>query len=408
MKRLLLLVIPIFIYADSLKELIDFAKTKNDLVVSKTLSEISKAKELEARESSYYPTLDVGAYYQRSDDRSPMQPGDTYSGFAKVGVDIYDGGKKSSLVNQAKSELKSATYEKGDMQKSVVLNIVQDFFTIKSLNDTLDAKNEAKKYLQAQLERVEKFYEADVATKDEVDRIQASYDTNIYEMESIKFQILSLKKSLELSVGKSVEDLDDSKFMIPSESGYELAENLKALIAQKEAVVSSARAIDSSYYPQIRVEDSYSLYEYDRTDASHPKGAENQNKLMLTFNMRLYDNGVMDKSKEAVMINSEALNSQISYKTKEQKMLFELANARIQTSQIKIQSATSAQKAANSAFKVIEEKYNVGIVDYVVYLDALTSKTVADALYKTSLNDLEVAYAMYYYYEGKNVEEYIQ
>jgi len=94
MKRLLLLVIPIFIYADSLKELIDFAKTKNDLVVSKTLSEISKAKELEARESSYYPTLDVGAYYQRSDDRSPMQPGDTYSGFAKVGVDIYDGGKK--------------------------------------------------------------------------------------------------------------------------------------------------------------------------------------------------------------------------------------------------------------------------------------------------------------------------
>jgi len=408
LKILLLLIFPLLIHADSLKELIDFAKNKNDLIVAKSFNQASKTKELEAKKSAYYPTLDVGAFYKRLDDRSPFQPGDVYSGYAKVGVDIYDGGKKSSLINQKKNELKTISYEKADMTKGLVLKIVQDFFNIKSLNATLDSKKEAQKYLQAQLERVQKFYEANIATKDDVDRLQSSYDTNIYDMESLKFQILSLKKSLQLSVGKNFGTLDDSKFINPKESNYELTDNLKALIAQKKALLNASQAIGSIYYPQIRVEDTYGFYGYDRVDAFHPKGEDKQNKLMLTMNMRLFDYGAISKNKESVVLSSQALNSQINYKTKEQKMQYELADERIQTSYIKIKSANSAQIAAKSAFKTIEEKYNAGIVDYVVYLNALTAKTVANSLYKTSLNDLEVAYAIYYYYSGKNIEEYIK
>ncbi len=408
MKKILFLAVGVLLHAEGLKELIELAKTQNDLVVSKSLIQSAKAKVLEAKEGAYYPTIDIGTYYQRSDDRSPFQVGGIYSGYAKVGMDIYDGGNKDALINQAKSELQSSIFEKGDLQKSIALSIVQDFFTIKSLTDTLTSKDEAKKYLKAQLERMKKFYVAEVATKDEVDRIEASYETNLYEMESLQFQILSLKKSLELSVGKNVATLESSQFITPIDANYELADNLKALMAQKEAVLKGSQALESIYYPQVKVEDTYSLYEYERADATHPKGESNQNKLLLSVNLRLYDNGIIAKNKEALLINAQALDSQIHYKTKEQQMFFELAQARIQTMQIKIKSALSAQKAANSAFATIEEKYSAGIVDYVVYLDALTSKTTANALYKTSLNDLEMAYAMYYYYAGKNIEEYIK
>jgi outer membrane protein TolC len=109
-----------------------------------------------------------------------------------------------------------------------------------------------------------------------------------------------------------------------------------------------------------------------------------------------------------MIISAKALNSQVLYKTKEQKMHHEVALARLDTSKIKIQSAKSALIASESAFEKIEKKYNAGIVDYVIYLDALTSKTRADALYETSLNELEIAYAMYYYYSGKNLAEYIK
>jgi outer membrane protein TolC len=408
MKKLLFLIIPVLIYAQSLKELIDLAITNNDLVAAKTFSQSSKSKELESKKSTYYPTVDIGGYYQKLDARTQMQPGDVYSAFTKVGVDVYDGGKKSSLINQTTHELKSTAFEKDDTKKSLALSITQDFFNIKSLNDTLESKIEAGNYLKAQLDRIKKFYEAELATKDNVDRFQASYDTNVYDIESIKLQILSLKKSLELKVGISVKNLDDSKFINPIGQSYEIADSLKALLAQKEAVVSSAQAIDSIYYPQIRVEDTYSLYEYGRTDNLHPKGEDNQNKLMLTLNMRLFDYGTVAKTKEAILMNSQALNSQITYKTKEQMMQYELAEFRIQTSKTKIKSAKSALVAANSAFKTVEEKFNAGIVDYVVYLDALTSKTTANSLYKTSLNDLEIAYAIYYFYSGKDIKEYIK
>jgi outer membrane protein TolC len=129
---------------------------------------------------------------------------------------------------------------------------------------------------------------------------------------------------------------------------------------------------------------------------------------MLSANFRLYDGGVVAQNKQAVELNAEALSKRIAYKNDEQKMNYELARARISTSKIKIQSAKSALRAANSAFETIEKKYSAGIVDNVAYLDALTAQTSAVSLYETALNDLEIAYAFYYYYSGKNIEEFLQ
>jgi len=408
MIKILLLILPLAIYAESLKSLLDFSTQHSDLVVSKTFAQEAKKSEVEARKSAYYPTLDIGAYYQNSEERTPMQAGDVYSGYAKLGLDIYDGGKKSSLLSQSENAYKSSSFDLDDTRKSLALKIVQGFFGIKSLEATLEARNEAKKSLQEQLTRMQRFYIARVATQDDVDRLQAAYDTNVYEMEALKFQILTLMKTLELNVGKEIMTLNDSKFKEFRDSDLELIDSVKSLVAQKDALVDGAESIDSVYYPQIRVEDTYNIYGYNRSDILHPKGVDNQNKLLLTLNLRLFDNGTLLKTKEALLSNSQALNTQVAYATKEQKMQYDLAISRIQTNSIKIKSAKSALVSASSAFKTISKKYDAGIVDNVVYLDALSSQTSAKALYETSLNDLEVAYAFYYFYAGKNIEEFLQ
>ena len=408
MIRLVLLLVPVFIFADDLKSLLDFATKNSDLVVSKTLSQDAKSKELDSQKSAYFPTLDVGAFYQRLDERSPFMPGDTYAGYAKVGVDIYDGGRKSSLVDQKEKEFKASSFETEAMKKSLSLQIVQEFFTIKTLQATLEARLEADKSLKAQLYRMTQFYLAKVATKDDVDRLQAAYDTNVYNIESVKLQILSAKKQLELKVGKNVESLDDSTFEELAKSDYELIDSTKALMAQKDSIKYSAESLQSIYYPVLRVEDTYSLYGYDRTDLQHPEGAKEQNKLMVTLNMRIFDNGSVQKTKEAVLVNAQALNTQINYLTNEQKVNFSIAEASLNTSKAEIQSAQSALEAAKSAFKTIEEKYNAGIADNVTYLDALTSLTNAKALYTKALNDEQIAYATYYFYSGKNIGDYLK
>ena len=408
MIKILLLILPLAMYAESLKSLLDFATQHSDLVVSKTFTQKAKKSEVEARKSAYYPTLDVGAYYQTLEERTPTQPGDVYSGYAKLGLDIYDGGRKSSLLSQSENANKSSSFDSDATRKDLSLKIVQGFFAIKSLEATLEARNEAKKSLQEQLTRMQRFYIARVATQDDVDRLQAAYDTNVYEMEALKFQILTLMKTLELNVGKEILTLNDSKFQDFKDSELELIDSLKSLMAQKDALISGAESIDSVYYPQIRVEDTYSIYGYNRSDVLHPEGVDNQNKLLLTLNLRLFDNGTLSKTKEALLSNSQALNTQVAYATKEQKMQYDLAISRIQTNTIKIKSAKSALVSASSAFKTISKKYDAGIVDNVVYLDALSSQTSAKALYETSLNDLEVAYAFYYFYAGKNIEEFLQ
>lgn len=409
MKRLLFLVIPMFIYGDSLKELMEIAQNQNDLVISKQYLQESKSKELDSKNSAYFPTLDVGGFYKRDDEASPFQAGDTYSGFAKLSYDIYDGGKRSSQSDQANYAFKSSEFDTEAYKKSLSLQIAQDFFTIKSLQASLNAREEAQESLKKQLERTKSFFEAKMATSDDIDRVQADYDTNVYEMESMKFQILSLKSALSLKVGKNIDALDDSSFIKTSSDKYETLDATKALIAQNKSLKYGAEAIDSFYYPNIKIEDTYSLYGYDREDPALTRmGAtplDNQNTLLLSINFRVFDYGALRDTKEAVLLSSQALNSQISYQTKEQEIQRKLSLSRIDTAKIRIKSALSALNAATSAFNTIEKKYNAGIVDYIVYLDSLTKRTSSKALYESGLNELEIAYAILYFYNGKNIKE---
>lgn len=408
MKKLILLVVPAFLFAQNLKSLIEYAELNNNLVIAKNLNQEAQNKNVDSKKSAYLPTIDVGAYYQSMQDKTATQAGDIYSGYAKVGFDIYDGGKKKSLLNQAKDEYKASGYDSLEMKKSLALDITKDFYNVKSLQASLNAKEDAKKSLQEQLERIKKYYEAGLATTDDIDRLQAAYDTNIYDIESLKLDILASYKSLELRVGKRIDMLDDSNFKEVLQESLEQSDAIKSLTAKESAMVNGALSIESAYYPQIRVEDTYSLYGYERADTLHPKGLDNQNKILLSANMRLFDFGALSEAKQSLMISSQALKNETSYMIKEQNMQYEIAKERIDTNKIKIKSAESALASAKSAFKTINEKYSAGIVDYVIYLDALSSKTKAEALYETSLNELEIAYAMYYYYSGKNLAEFIK
>lgn len=409
MKRALLLALPLVMYGDSLKSLLDYTTSHNELVVSKKISKKAKEMDVTSTKHGYYPTLDVGAFYQRSDDASPFNPGTTYSALAKVSYDIYSGGKKSNEIAQKKDALSATTHEYASTKNSMTLAVVQTFYNLKSLEATLKAQEESANAVHAQLERMQKFVAAKLATNDDVDRLQSAYDKNIYAIESIKFQIFSLKQALELKVGKKIGSLDDSTFKKVEIATDEELDAIKALRATKNSLLKSANMIDSYYYPQIKVEDTYSLFGY-MDKPTLPTGVDlldNQNKLLLTLTMRAYDFGALKSAKESVKLNATAMQRQIEYKSKEQKMNQELALKRIETAKLNIKSSASALKAASSALETITQKYNTGIVDNVVYLDALSSQTEAKAMFESSQNSLEVAYALYYYYNAKNLEEFL-
>lgn len=408
MKRFILLFVPFFIYGQTLETLINDFKQNNDLLKAKEYLSVSKKLEIESAKGGYYPTLDIGGYYQSLNQRSSMMAGDISSAYAKISYELYDGGKRYANTNQKQSEYKSTNLELEHFKDSMVLQIIKEFFTIKTLESNLIALNNQKESLQHQLQRIQSFYDASMATSDEVDKIQAAYDLNEYSIEAMKYNIASHKSMLELIVGKEIENIESSIFLKQDNLALVQNKEILSLKEKENSLQYLSSSVNSAKMPQLKLENSYNVYDYDRYDATHPKGLDKQNKLMITLNMRLFDGGVISNSKESILQSKLSLNKQIEYQIKEQQKNFNLAKIMINSQHIKIQSAKSALNATQSAYTLIKEKFEAGIVDNVAFLDALSQLTSSKANYESALYELESAYGLYYFYSGHNIEEFVK
>ena len=407
-KKLLILAVPAIFYAQSLSTLIDIAMENNNIIKSKLMIEKSKIEDIQSVQSGYYPTVDIGGFYQSVNEKTPMRAGDTYSGYAKIGISLYDGGGRSNQIKQNEALLSSSKYDTKAYKKSLTLMIIQDFYTIKSIEAHLIALREKDIQLKVELQRITKFYNAGIATKDDIENLQAAYSNNIYQIDSTKFQILSLKKLFALKTGVQLTTLDDSFIKEPIGLQKELNNRIELLKQNAKSLDYASNSINSAYLPQVRLEDTYSLYGYNRDDATHPEGLDKQNIAMLSVNLRIFDNGVISKQKNSLKLQKLALQKQIEQEKLTQDINIELAISKIDTVKAQINSAKSSLNSAISAFETIAKKYEVGNVDYVTYLDALSVKTNAKAQYESALNNLQIAYAAYYYHTNKNIKDFIK
>jgi len=413
MKKIILFgVVLTILFGDDLKSLLEYATKHNNLINATKISIYSKEKELQSIKNSYFPTLDISGFYKRDDDAAFMQPGTVYGAKVVAGWNAYDSGRKEFSKKQKQNEIKAAKFSSEDTKKTIILNITKNFYNLLSLKASLDALIESSKAVKAQLNRVKRFFKANLATSDEVDRLQSAYDNTAYAIESLKFQIASLKKTMQLQIGKKIDSLQKSKF-IKKDNMQENTEldSIRALKNQKKALLNLSKKINSYNHLQLHIQDTYAIYGYENKPTIMGKPAnllDNQNEIMLTLSMRLYDFGVSKRQQEAIRLQANALNEKILFQSKEQKTQIELAILRIKMAKLHIKSSKSALNAAKSALKNIEQKYNARVVDNIVYLDALSNKTKAKATYEKALNELEIAYAMYYYYNGKDLQEMIQ
>jgi outer membrane protein TolC len=415
MRIILWMLVPFFIFAQShsLKTLINHANKENELIKAKEINIKSKQKEVDAAKSAYWPTVDIGASHSMLSPNYIASPGQVSSAYASVSMDLYDGGRKDALLRGKGFEHEASLFEKRAFEKSITLEIVRHYYGIQKLKATLQALQERSAELKEQIKRVKKFIAAGLATQEEVDKLQSVYDNNDYTMENTKLLLVTSEENLQLLSGLPAKHLKSNRFKEPENVRFETFENTKILQANANAVGEASNAIDAGYKPQVNLSDTYNRSHYDDT-VSIPGFSgdgfliDNQNKLMISVNMRIFDNGKMDRESEAVKYQKMALLSQIDYAKKEQKMNFKLAGKSLETTRTKYKSAKSGLKAASSTYNVLKQKFEVGLVDNIAYLDALTQKTLAQARYKETLYDYEISKSIYYYYAGKDPKEFIQ
>jgi outer membrane protein TolC len=415
MKIVLMLVLPLIVFAQSygLKTFIDNANKTNGLIKAKEINIQAKKEQVEAAKSAYWPTVDVGADYALLSPSYLASPGEVGNVYASVSMDLYDGGRKDALLRAKDFEHEASLFEKSAFEKSITLEIVRHYYGIQTLKATIHALEKRSTELKAQIKRVKKFKGAGLSTQEDIDKLVSVYENNNFTLENTRLSLETSAENLQLISSVSAKRLKRNYFIEPKNIHFELFENIKMLQANASAIGENANAIDAGYMPQVNLSDTYHKSHFD--DLLNAPGisgdgflVDHQNKLMVSVNMRLFDKGKMSKESESVKYQKLSLLSQIDHAKKEQKMNFKLAGKSLKTTKTKLKSAKSALKAAKSTYEVIRQKFEVGLVDNIAFLDALAQRTLADARYKETIYDYEVRKSIYYYYAGKDPKEFIR
>ncbi|HFS82559.1 MAG TPA: TolC family protein, partial [Epsilonproteobacteria bacterium] len=248
--------------AGNLKALIDASHTENHQIQAQTLKLKAKGYEVEAKERAFWPTLDAGVMHKRVDPNTLVSPGETTTGFVTIGVELYDGGRKRALLRAEALAYESLSYEASAFEKSVTLDIIQRFYLLKKYQAELEALGEKSKELQAQMRRLKRFLSAGLASRDELDRLQAVYDNNLYTIASVELEKESEAKHLALKSGMAVDTASTDTFREPAQVTWEPSEQVKILESSMKVMEENAYAAGAAYRPHLKVENTYSRSDY--------------------------------------------------------------------------------------------------------------------------------------------------
>ncbi len=406
---ILLALLPLALSATTLKDVLQMALKNNANIKAMNYDIKSKEQTLKSVSNLYNPTINIGANYSRLDlDTRSTQVGVTSMGYLKLGVDLYDGGKNSSIKRQKNYELKATKLGANATTKEILLQTVTLFYQIKTVEENIKAYKEKSKTLYAQYKREKQKYDIQMITIDEVLKLQSEYESNNYIIEDLKYQKESLYENLSLLAGQKIDSVDNTKLPEMMNLNYKPSSSIEALKVNLKVINENINQVNAIKKPKIKLEDTLSAYHYANYHENLLKDLPDvQNQLMLSFSLNLYDTSSSSKRQSAVLAKM-VKNEQLNYAKSKEKMAFKLATRKLFTQKEKIKSAKSALEMANSVYDIIKTKYENGIVDNITYLDALSKKTTNMALYNQALNNYEIAKANYYFSSGVDYKKVLK
>ena len=406
---LLLITLSIVVNATTLKEMIQSGLQNNENIKALNLQNKAKQKTFFSVENIYNPIVTTGINYSKLNlDIRDAQVGSTLSGFVKVDIDLYNGGKNKALKNQKEYEYKSALFSTAISEKELALQIVTLFFQTKTTIQNIKIFQEKSATLKAQYERIKIKYDIKMVTIDEVLKLQSEYETNEYTIQDLEYQKSDLLENLSLLVGKNIVSLDNSTLPRVDDLEFIDSENIEALKIDIKAQRENTKIVSAINKPQLKLQNSLTIYDYSDYNEQFLKDLpDKQNQIMLNLTYNLFDTTSKDKI-EVSKLTELASKQKLNYVKNQEKINFKLAKKKLTTTKLKINSLKSAVEMGDTIYDMVKIKYQNGIVDNITYLDALSKKTYNKALYRQALNDYEIAKANYYFSSGVNYKNVLK
>lgn len=399
---------PVMLFGVDLKVLIDHAEN----------SELAKSYEYEAKSArsaesavtrGYLPKVTASYTQQSVDEKGSFEPGKTTVGNLTATLVLFDGFRRENMMDEKEAATLSAEYSSQHFKQSQTLDVINLYYSCLSLEEELKAKEQKGKQLAAEVSRLKKFYRAGSVSLDAVERMKASKAMNDYELHTYRLNLDRTRAALETLTGVGIETLERSTVLDPAVYEYNDRHDIKALEMSVKSLDYKARQSHADYLPTLFVEDSYSTFEYDDFDPAFPVDmVEKQNKITVGVSLTLFDFFAKSKEKEAVTMQKMKLQSRYAYQKDKAKRDLALAYQSLQTAKSSIEAAHARKLAADKTYEYVNKKFQANVVDNVTYLDALSEKYEAQAMYSRALNNYEYEKAAYYFYASKDIKEFVR
>ncbi|EFC32740.1 putative outer membrane component of efflux system [Campylobacter jejuni subsp. jejuni 414] len=405
----IILFLPLVLFGSNLKELINLSQNNESYFIKQMQSEQANLNRQQAFRN-YLPTLSLNsAYVANNKDRFITDPQESL--FAKVSLNflLFDGGAREANLRALESKEKLSLLDKEQSKNYLTLNAITLYFNTLSLEKILLANQQKVAFLKSTFERLQKFYNAGLSPKDELESIKAKYHLSLLELSQNELKLANIQKEIKILSHTDFKPKGDALLENPQQEksrSYEVMITKEQINLAKESV-NLAKA---KYFPKFYIQDNFSFYKNifnPKIPTPFANLADNflekysqGNQFILGMEWKIFDFNARTKEVEKERLNVQIANANARFSERKNKEELNYLNKSLKVLQEQILALNLSLNAANLAFESVDKKYQAGLVSYVEYLQALEAKFKAQSDLELAKNEFEITKANYYFNAG--------
>lgn len=400
---------PLAMLASNLHEFIALSQNNEPYLIKQMQSKQANLNKEQAFRN-YLPSLSLNsAYVANNKDRFIIDPQESL--FAKVSLNflLFDGGAREANLRALESREKLSLLDKEQNKNYLALNAITLYFNTLSLEKILLANQQKIAFLKSTFERLQKFYDAGLSPKDELESIKAKYHLSLLELSQNELKLANIQKEIKILSNTDFKVQGNAFLENPQQ---EKSQNYEVMIAKEQINLAkeSVNLAKAEYFPKFYIQDNFNFYKnnynskvpapfVNLADQFLEKYSQG-NQFILGIEWKIFDFNARAKEVEKERLNVQIANANARFSERKNKEELNYLDKSLKVLQEQILALKLSLNAANLAFESVDKKYQAGLVSYVEYLQALEAKFKAQSNLELAKNEFEITKANYYFNAG--------
>ncbi len=398
---------PILLFSENLDELIGLS-LKNKNIMSSKMDTESIQEKYESIKKGYLPNISIGGNYTDVSHETAANANNSLNAYVNVFYNLYDGGGKDLTYKSYESRIKGSEKDLESLKNIVSIDVINYYFNYLIYKSQKKAKDREIEQLNAQHERLSKFFDAGTVTIDELDKIVSRVESANIELHELDLKIQTILHKLEYITGKEVS-INGGSYIEIKDDTVELRNDIKSLKHLMQTKLIDAKNVKTDNNIKIDLNNTYTYYDNNFDNVIYADNdIDKQNVFTVNVKWNLFDFGSNKIAYNSAYKSFLSSKSKYEYEKNRADIDLNLAKKSYNIAKLKIKSAKAGLNAAHSTYEVTKNKFENGLVDNVTYLEALSDKSKAESSLATAKYDFEISKANLMYQKGKNVWEYVK